>query len=176
MKDRKDDDPQIKLTMPEFQVRTYNRLIALMNGVNHYLGPYVLLIKALVDLASTRVGWLMTVNLLAIRDEEGQSTTIVVELTKALIDHLRVGIACQWQEIRAIEMLAEEIAEEFEGDDPMMPELRSVFEEAKAGLSDIAGALGRFGIETDLPEPGEDVMNRVRLLVQRELDDRHLVL
>ena len=56
----------------------------------------------------------------------------------------------------------------------MMPELRSVFDQAKAGLTDVAETLTRFGIEATLPEPSEDVLDRVRLVVHRELKSRHL--
>ena len=95
-------------------------------------------------------------------------------LTAALIERLRTGIKCQGQEIRAVEILTAEVAAEFDGEDPMMPELRAVFDQAKAELTGIAETLARFGIESDLPEPDEDVLDRVRLVVHRELKSRHL--
>jgi len=93
--------------MPDSQVCAYNRLVALMNGVNSDLGPYVLLIKALVDQASIRVGWLATVNLLSIRHKKSEA--LADELTEALIERLRTGIKCQWQEIRAVEILSSKV-------------------------------------------------------------------
>ena len=111
MKEGTDDDPQIKHSMPDSQVCAYNRLVALMNGVNSDLGPYVLLIKALVDQASIRVGWLVTVNLLSIRHKKSEA--LADDLTEALIERLQDGIKRQWQEIRAVETLTAEVADEF---------------------------------------------------------------
>jgi len=160
--------------MPGSQVSAYNRLVALMNGVNSGLGPYVVLIRALVDQASIRLGWLMTVKLLTIRGKK--SVAIADELTEALIGRLRDGIACQWQEIRSVEILVQEVADEFEGEDPMTPELRAVFEQAKTGLTDVAETLDRCGIETEMPEPTEDVLDKIRLVAHRELKSRRLTL
>jgi len=157
-------------------VNDFNRYIALMNGANQHLGPYVLLIKALVDQASLRVGWLMTVTLLGIRDEKEKSLALVGELTEALIECLKSGVAFQWQEFRAVELVTDEVTQEFAGEDPMIPQLRSVFDRAKAGLTDIAETLKRFGIEVELKEPDDEVVDRRRSLVERELADRRVML
>lgn len=176
LKDGKDEDPQVKLAMPDSQVDTFNRLIALLNGTNLHLGPYVLLIKSLVDQTSLRVGWLMTVTLLGIRDEKEKSLSLVAEVTEALIEHLKSGVAFQWQELRAVELATDEVTQEFAGEDPMIPQLRSVFDRAKAELTDIAETLNRFGIEVELKEPDDEALDRVRSLVERELDERRVIL
>jgi hypothetical protein len=59
-KEDKEDDPSWRSTMPESQVRTFNRYIGLMNGVNSRVGVYSLVVRQEVEKLSLRFGWLLT--------------------------------------------------------------------------------------------------------------------
>ena len=169
MKECTDGDPEIKQTMPDSQTREFNRLVSLMNGVSRDLGPHVLLMKALVGQAGIRLAWLLTLNLPAMRGNKSL-TAIADGLAQGPMTLLRAEIKCRWQETRAVEIVMAEVAEEFDGEDPMLPWLRSAFEQAKTELTDITETLVIcLGIETEMPEPTEDDLDQVRRVVHREL-------
>ncbi len=69
-KEGAEEDPKVRSTMPSSQVDEYNRLIALMNGCNQHLGPYILVLSALVEQLSIKLGWLKTIELWTINSEE----------------------------------------------------------------------------------------------------------
>lgn len=69
-KEGTDEDPQVRKTMPSSQVDEYNRYIALMNGCNQHLAPYILLLSALVEQLSLKLGWLMTIRLWTLSSED----------------------------------------------------------------------------------------------------------
>ncbi len=69
-KDDTDEDPQVRNTMPNSQVDEFNRYIALMNGCNQHLGPYILVLRAVVEQLSLKLGWLMTIRLWTLNSEE----------------------------------------------------------------------------------------------------------
>lgn len=61
-----DEDRLIRATMPDRQVAEFNRYIAIMNGVNERLGPWVLLLRANVEQLGLVDAWLATMRLWSI--------------------------------------------------------------------------------------------------------------
>lgn len=172
MKAREEEDSQVKDSMPDDQIDAYNRLVALMNGVNCDLGPYVLLIKAFADVHAVRLGWLLTVNLLTLGTDCDRTLDIAENLNVALVDALTRGVEHQWQELQAVDQMTEEVASEFGGEDPMLPELRETCEDARTSLNDTIKTLKDFGKKVRLRKPTEDLQGQVRRLVHRELEQR----
>ena len=66
----KEEEPGWRFTMPAWQVRDFNRLIGLMNGVNQTLGVYLYAISQEVEKLSLRLGWLITLTAWGIRNFE----------------------------------------------------------------------------------------------------------
>src|ERR1700674_887060 len=64
-KDGGEEDLQVRSTIPDTQVAEFNRLIEVMNGVNQWLGPYLLLMRALTRQLGLIDGWLSTMILWA---------------------------------------------------------------------------------------------------------------
>ena len=62
-KEGKDEDPQIRLTMPPEQGEEFNRLIGLMNAANVELGALIALFEQIVVQIEIRHAWLMTIRL-----------------------------------------------------------------------------------------------------------------
>jgi len=58
-----EEDPGWRWRMPEQQVREFNRLIELMNGVNVHLVPFLLVVNLEVEKLRLRLGWLGTLAL-----------------------------------------------------------------------------------------------------------------
>lgn len=62
-KEDREEDPQIRWTMPPEQVLEFNHYIFLMNTVNIELGTLLSYISSLIDQLSVRLGWLQTIEL-----------------------------------------------------------------------------------------------------------------
>lgn len=317
-------DPQVRHTLPAYQINDFNRYIDLMNGANQHLGPFIVLVKTLIDQASIRFGWLCTLRLWTIdsqrmgfaafqavrepiteseyqeRQQEARTEEIPVdelaeylaereltgdvtdadwkraaadkattiqqaidsgavaahrrsrrilveagsfydwlggpvpvypewgyefdvrpdgeditplkqrfdgmrkalqespagidlpprfraknlegmarfgdEVTAKLEDALRSSLAMRWRETYSIDVVLAEVIEEFAGEDPLLPALRAALDDARATLDDLRESMGEFGIEVDLPEPGDDLVAHVRRLVHRDLNDLTLTL
>jgi hypothetical protein len=88
------------------------------------------------------------------------------EAMAGLAGSLREGVPWCWQELRAVETVLDEVAEEFNGEDPLLPHVRGVLEEAHQGLLELHPLLHFVDVEADLPEPDE---KRVEFLRQRWL-------
>ncbi len=84
----------------------------------------------------------------------------------ALAESLREGIPWCWQELRAVEMVLDEVAEEFDGEDPLLPPVREVLGKTRQDLTELHSSLQYVDAEVDLPEPHEE---RVAWLRQRLL-------
>ncbi len=92
------------------------------------------------------------------------------EAMAALREQLREGVPWCWQEVRAVETLLEEVAVEFDGEDPLLPPVRNVLDKAHQELAELPAFLGAIHVEVELPEPDEERVDvlRQRLLRQDE--------
>jgi hypothetical protein len=88
------------------------------------------------------------------------------EAMVALRKQLREGVPWCWQEVRAIEMLLEEVAAEFDGEDPLLPPVRQVLDKTRQDLAELHLLLDFVDAKVELPEPDEE---RVEFLRQRWL-------
>jgi hypothetical protein len=88
------------------------------------------------------------------------------EVIAALAESLREGLPWCWQELRAVETVLDEVAQEFDGEDPLLPPVREVLDNTRQGLLELHPLLGFVDVEADLPEPDEE---RVQFLRQRWL-------
>jgi hypothetical protein len=84
----------------------------------------------------------------------------------ALRDQLREGVPWCWQEARAVETVLEEVAAEFDGEDPLLPPVREVLDKTCRDLAVLHLLLDFVDAEAELPEPDEE---RVGFLRQRWL-------
>jgi len=92
------------------------------------------------------------------------------EAMAALRQSLREGVPWCWQELRAVEMVLDEVAQEFDGEDPLLPPVREVLDKTRQDLVDLHSSLPHVDAEVDLPELDEE---RVEWLRQRWLrEDR----
>lgn len=314
-----DEDPQLRHAMPAYQVREFNRYVDLMNGANTYLGPFIILVKALTEQTSIRFGWLCTIRLwtadslsiahaafMAAREpinesdykarlDEARNESVPIEefaqylaereitadatdrqwqqavankaamieeavnsgavaahtrsrrilvlagsfyewlgeplpvypdwgfaydvrldgeditplkkrfdglreallrshagiglppefrakklegmarfgdeATRLLEESIRDGFAARWCELSAIETVVAEVQEEFAGEDPLLPELRSSLDAIKATLEELRERIATFGIEVDPPGQDPELDQHVRRLVHRDVND-----
>jgi hypothetical protein len=62
------EDRFVRATMPEEQVTEFNQYVDLMNGANQRLGPFLVLLLALVQNLDARFGWLLSAYLWEMRE------------------------------------------------------------------------------------------------------------
>jgi hypothetical protein len=84
----------------------------------------------------------------------------------ALREQLREGVPWCWREVRAVETVLEEVAEEFGGEDPLLPPVREVLNKTRRDLADLHLLLDFVDAEAELPGPDEE---RVEFLRERWL-------
>jgi hypothetical protein len=72
--------------------------------------------------------------------------------------------------MRDAQRVLAQAAEEFDGEDPLLPELRGVLDGVQKELEDLHEQAKREIEPLELPEPDEEVLARVRSLVQPEAD------
>ncbi len=73
-------------------------------------------------------------------------------------------LALRWQELRALEIVTAEVAESFDGEDPLHPEVRDRLRQCLASVHEINAQLGR-GKPQALPEPDDGHLGRTRALI-----------
>jgi hypothetical protein len=88
------------------------------------------------------------------------------EVMAALAESLGEEIPWCWQELRAAETVLEEVAEAFDGEDPLLPQVREVLDKTRRDLVQLHPLLSFVDVEVELPEPDEE---RVEFLRQRWL-------
>ena len=89
------------------------------------------------------------------------------EAMASLREQLREGVPWCWQEVRAVETVLEEVAAEFDGEDPLLPLVRQVLDKTREELAGLQHPLlDAVDVEVELPEPDEE---RVTFLRERWL-------
>ena len=95
-----------------------------------------------------------------------QSDSVTVpEFLRSLAAEIREDafneLSFRWQELRAVELVTAEIAETFDGEDPLQPKVRQWLEETKERAKEHLARLGR----KRLLEPGEAHLEHTHKLV-----------
>ena len=91
----------------------------------------------------------------------------IAGMIDALHERLRAEMQQRWRELRAVEIVAAELALEFDGEDPLRPIHRADLDEAKTILQGMQEPLGLcLGGTIMLPEPDEDSVEETRSLLE----------
>jgi hypothetical protein len=98
------------------------------------------------------------------------------EATSALTQAIQAGFVTHWQELSAIDVVVAEVTEEFAGEDPLIPALRSVLDGLKEMLDGLRESMASAGIEVNLPETDPELIDQVRGLVRRDLGELTLTI
>lgn len=93
------------------------------------------------------------------------------EMARAVAFGLRDTLLQHWREVRAIEVVVEEAAAEFNGEDPLHPDVRRQLDEAKATLLDVHAGFEPYVGGLPLVEPSEDDVELVRKLVNKAIEN-----
>ncbi len=242
-KDGGEEDRQVRSTTPNSQVAEFNRLIEVMNGVNQWLGPYLLLLRANVEQLGLLDGWLMTMlfwsdtaaelgiyifrhvpepitetehkklkkgrreprpdwglryevfpdeqadRVHKLRDERTRARETIRQAPLApllegdregeahsergdrmwgvLVPGLKRRLLQYWADMRAIEIVFAQAVEEFDGEDPAIPEVRAILAWMRPELIELHKKLGTvYGEKFELPEPDDLMVEAIRRIAR----------
>ena len=84
------------------------------------------------------------------------------EAMAALAESLKEGVPWCWQEVRAAEVVLEEVAQEFDGEDPLVPAVRRILDKTRQDLIDLKPLLRFVDVEVELPELDEERVAQLR--------------
>jgi hypothetical protein len=88
-------------------------------------------------------------------------------LVDALLETVPSEVRNRWSELRAIDIVVAEVAEEFEGEDPLDETSRRMLDQAGDDLRVVAEGLAEFGMKVEPGEPAEEDVALVRGLLRR---------
>jgi hypothetical protein len=184
------EDPQIRLSMPREQSAEFNRLIVLMNACNIYLPLYITVVEHRAEQLCIRLAWIHSLTALGMqafrlaellpvskrpRAEEVIDRWPLLELpwdpeerdlswlniAEQMTKGLRAQLVYLWEELRSIESVLDEVAQEFDGEDPLRPIMRDVLDTTRKKLTDLHAALSESE-PLELKEPDEEEMELAR--------------
>ena len=175
------EDPDIRRTMPRSQVRAFNRFAHLAYIANATLGPVLFALSVHaegIEYAHQRLGildraaaQLETEHSEEWEQERAKGMVTVLEFLRGLAKELRTDIrrelSLRWRELRALETVWAEIAEEFDGEPVTDPSVRKLADEIRTKLQAIAKMLEAEGQALRLPKPSADFVDQVREAVQQ---------
>ena len=170
------EDPQVRSKMPPEQALEFNRYIGLMNGVNVFLTFYTGILDQSLALLDARYGWLLTIHLWVLGvSDSGRKTRRPrkdsprgEEIAKAVGTRLREGIQLRWRELRSTELVLEELAGEFDGEEPTRPWEREALDDGKTRLEELHRVAQAYVGPFKLPGPDDEEMEQVREVIRRE--------
>lgn len=84
------------------------------------------------------------------------------EVIDALHTTLREMVPARWRELRTAEVVLEEVAAEFDGEDPLHPRVRDALDEARQELEELVEKVQRRVGAFSLPEPDEEELATLR--------------
>ncbi len=191
LKDKTPEDPMWRQTMPRDQSPEFNRLIVLMNACNIHLPLFITMVEqhteqlylrfmswdALVDsgLQIWRLAQLIPASKRRKAEKAVANSYPLAELPWDAEEHehswlnvtdrmergIRLQLVSLWEELRAIDIVVDEVAAEFDGEDPLRPIMRGVVETTRKKLSDLHEVLAAVE-ELELKEPDEEAMDLAR--------------
>jgi hypothetical protein len=195
-KNHEPEDPHWRASMPTHQAAEFNRLIVLMNACNIYLPLYITMVELRVEQLYLRALWwhsvlslgeqtwklaqLVPANKRAKAEVAARDSYLEAELpweretrprswldvSDAMEANVRAMLGIHWQDVRSIEIVLDEVALEFDGEDPLRPRMREILDKTKKKLGDLHELLSQME-PLELEEPDEDSLYLARTYFEK---------
>ena len=181
LRDGREPDPELRRIADEQQRQAFNRLVSLIWMTNHHIGAVANITAYRVDLVEDAQRYFNLFNEAAslLEEAEGvkrtrgykdwrkrQSITAAEFLRSLALECREDGISVLvhlWQELLAQQLVRDDIAAEFDGEDPLLPVNREVIDDTRSRLLASAEA---FSARKLLPDvPGDEFVARYQALV-----------
>ena len=98
---------------------------------------------------------------------QGEEPPLWSRLAEALQERMKAELPCHWQQLRAVEMALDEVAEEFGVEDVLKPTLRQEIAAAKEKALALHVTLQEWTGAFELPEPDPEALKETRRLIKR---------
>jgi len=172
----REPDPELSRISDPQQSKAFNRYAALVYVINRELGALcytgsalseflefsakeVRLLDGAAGLLEADLGVERVKHPRDWRKHNMEVPEFLRRLAFELREDLLNGVAQRWRELAALEQVWAELAEEFGGEDPLNPEIRTMAEETRQRLQALAR---EFGGKRRLTGPEEDYLAEVR--------------
>ena len=99
--------------------------------------------------------------------DESDGPLTLAELVTRLLAFLRFAVADSGKELRAIDLVLEEVAAEFNGEDVLGPKMRELVEATRARLVKLGKVLVKHDEGFAFEEPPEETLESLRALIQK---------
>ena len=181
LKEGREPDPELRRISDEQQRQTFNRYVSLIWITNHHVGAVARITAYRVDLVEQARKYFDLFNEAAVLMEEAEGvkrsrgykdwrkrpTITGSELLRSLaLECKEDGVQYLlhlWQELCAQELVTQDLAGEFEGQDPLLPAYHDQVEDTRTRLLAAADA---FSARKLLPaEPGDEFVSRYQTMV-----------
>ena len=86
---------------------------------------------------------------------------------RALVVGIRSGLELHWCELGSIEIGIDEVAVDFDGEDPLRADTRAMLDDSKSKCLQVHEDIQLYVAPFALPEPSEDDIALVRKLIER---------
>lgn len=196
LKNKTPEDPSWRRTMPSGQIAEFNRLIVLMNACNIHLPMYITMVEQHTEQLWLRFAWWQTLVGLGLQTwqlaqlippgkharaaavtrqasleaelpwEPEASEHSWLSLAERMEAGIRLMLVSLWQELRAIDLVLDEVAGEFEGEDSLRPVMRGLVEKTRAKLTSLHELLSATK-PIELQEPDEEALDLARTYFDR---------
>ena len=89
-----------------------------------------------------------------------------LNVAEGMEEGIRLWLVSLWQELRAIDIVLQEVADEFDGEDPLRPIMRGIVEKTRGKLTRLHELLAAVR-PLELEEPDEEAMELVRTYFEK---------
>jgi hypothetical protein len=171
LREGKEPDPELRRIDDEQQRRAFNRYMGLLWVIKHQLGAVLSIIQSRVETAENHLHYFELFNQAAalVEEQEGvkparghrkwrqqKGEITVPAFLRSLALEARDDGSAQlrhlWQELQAFEQVVDDLASDFAGEDPLLPDLRERAADIRSRLLSAATRLGA-GKLPDTPDP-----------------------
>ena len=196
LKDKTPEDPAWRATMPPEQTPEFNRLIGLVNACNIYLPLYITMVEQQTEQLYLKFAWLDSIIALGQQawllaklvpaskrkraekvlsekwplaelpwdpnDDPSSWLNIADQMETAA----RAMLVSLWQQLRSIDVVLHEVAQEFDGEDPLRPVMRGIVEETRRQLTALHAVFTAME-PLELKEPDEESLELARTYFEK---------
>ncbi len=167
----KEDEPEpagLYRSTPAAQIAEVNDLLALANATHREITWYAIWLQSRAETAALRASLAAVFTLLR-SPGSALDDPRLDGLPEALTETVAAELTALWAELLALDAVVREVADQFDGEEPLHPGCRALLDETKLAVASLAGNLPQTFGELLLPtEPAARVREALATIIERE--------
>jgi hypothetical protein len=165
-KDGREPDSRLLRSTTDREAVEYNRILGLLSATNGGLTQFLVIIHLLVGQLEIKFSWYLTVLLWDNASLQSNRNNRASEIAEALLDGLVEGIGMRWRELRSLEIVLAQIAEEVDGEDVLHQDARELFDRTKEQVQILCEDVVRRGGKCKLEEPTDEEVEALAVRIK----------